>query len=54
MTLDFVVWAKAYVDANPDPIFNKENWESIGRVESVPTFKCEGVVASSDQWGNFL
>jgi hypothetical protein len=52
MTLDFIVWAKAYVDANPDPILNMANWEPISQCEIGSLIKVEGEVISVNRGGN--
>jgi hypothetical protein len=54
MTLDFIVWAKAYVDESPDPKINMANWEPIVAAETVSTFEYQGVVSKQDPWGNFF
>ena len=52
MTLDFIVWAKAYVDANPNPIFNMENWEPISQCAIGSLIEVEGAVISVNRGGN--
>lgn len=54
MTLDFIVWAKAYVEANPDPVKNMESWEPIAAAETGTVFEGKGVIASEDPWGNLF
>jgi hypothetical protein len=47
MTLDFIVWAKAYVDANPDPETNMKNWEPICQNGNNIVPKTGGAIAES-------
>jgi hypothetical protein len=53
MTLDFIVWAKAYVEANPNPAHNINNWEVISQTEAGEVLELEGVVISSSPGGDY-
>lgn len=52
MTLDFIVWAKAYVDENLDPNTNMGNWEPIAPADAGELFESEGIILSIDRKGN--
>ena len=52
MTLDFIVWAKAYVDESPDPRINMSNWEPISQCEIGSSIEVEGEVISVNGGGN--
>ena len=57
MTLDFIVWAKAYADENPEAKSNMENWEPISQsvnsiVPEAESVEVEGVIASINGGGH--
>jgi hypothetical protein len=57
MTLDFIVWAKAYVDENLDATVNMANWEPIsqsghGMFLEVDSVEVEGVILSITRGGH--
>jgi hypothetical protein len=54
MTLDFIVWAKAYVDASPDPKINMANWEPMASGTDGVPFESEGTVISRNTRGQFF
>jgi hypothetical protein len=54
MTLDFIVWTKAYVEANPDPVLNMANWEPISQCEIGSSIEVEGEVMSGNARGDFF
>ena len=56
MTLDFIVWTKAYVEANPDPVRNMENWvpELIPQRATGMPLEVEGEVMSGNTRGDFF
>jgi hypothetical protein len=56
MTLDVIVWAKAFIDASPNPIQNMENWEPElipQRATGMP-LEVEGEVMSGNTRGDFF
>jgi hypothetical protein len=52
MTLDFIVWTKAYVEANPNPVQNMDNWEPICQCEKPALLEVEGEVFTVNRGGN--
>jgi hypothetical protein len=54
MTLDFIVWAKAYVDANLDPETNMKNWELIPQSTVGILLEVDAEVISSNTRGDFF
>lgn len=55
MTMDFIVWAKAYVDANPDPETNMNNWELMISSRNDDTLiEAQGVALKPDTYGNYF
>ena len=54
MTLDFIVWAKSYVEANPDVRQNMENWEPMFKSEcEANLMEASGIVLKPDSYGNY-
>jgi hypothetical protein len=54
MTLDFIVWTKAYIEANPDPIENMKNWECNVPAARTDILEDDGVVLKPDYYGNYF
>jgi hypothetical protein len=52
MTLDLIVWARVYVDENPNPIENMKNWEVSSLAAASESGK--GVVLKPDLAGNYF
>jgi hypothetical protein len=52
MALDFIVWTKAYVDANPDSKINMNNWERINQGGNSLVLEVEGIIDSINRQGN--
>ena len=52
MTMDFIIWTKAYIEANSDPLVNMKNWESISQSGIASLLEVEGEVISVNRGGN--
>jgi hypothetical protein len=52
MTMDLIVWAKAYVDENPDAKVNMKNWEPINQNGNSIVLEVEGIIDSINRQGN--
>lgn len=54
MTLDFIVWAKSYVDTNLDPTINILNWETLNTGNDGIPYESVGTVISGNSRGHIF